>query len=85
MADMELMHTLPRLTVPTLVMCGDEDRLTPPTHAHRIASMLPRLVGLVEMRDTGHMGPLERPQEVSEALRNLVLSSAPEPLRAQAA
>jgi pimeloyl-ACP methyl ester carboxylesterase len=85
MADIDLMDALPRLTVPTLVMCGQQDRLTPPTHARRIADRLPNLVELIELPATGHMGPLERPDEVSHALRKLVMSSAAEPLRAQAA
>jgi pimeloyl-ACP methyl ester carboxylesterase len=71
MADMELHPALARLTVPTLVMAGAEDRLTPPSHARRIASELPQLQALIELPDTGHMGPLERPREVANALKNL--------------
>lgn len=71
LADMELHHTLERLTVPTLVMDGDQDRLTPPSHARRIAGELPALHRLIELPDTGHMGPLERPAEVADALREL--------------
>jgi pimeloyl-ACP methyl ester carboxylesterase len=69
MQDMDLHHVLPRLTVPTLVMAGEDDRLTPPTHARRIAEELPNLHQLVVLPGTGHMGPLERPVEVSDALR----------------
>jgi pimeloyl-ACP methyl ester carboxylesterase len=71
MQDIDLYHVLPRLTVPTLVMAGENDRLTPPTHARRIAEELPDLYELVVLPETGHMGPLERPAEVSEALRRL--------------
>lgn len=71
MADMDLEHALERLTVPTLVMAGERDRLTPPAHARRIAEALPQPAGLIELPATGHMGPLERPAEVAEALRNL--------------
>jgi len=62
---------LQRLTVPTLVLVGSEDRLTPPSHARRIASALPDPVGIVELPLTGHMAPLERPAEVNRWLRNL--------------
>jgi pimeloyl-ACP methyl ester carboxylesterase len=75
MADMDLEHALARLTVPTLVMAGDRDRLTPPAHAHRIAGALPNVTRLIELPDTGHMGPLERPAEVSDALRELAGSA----------
>jgi pimeloyl-ACP methyl ester carboxylesterase len=71
MADMELHHALARLTVPTLVMAGSKDRLTPPAHARRVAEELPQLAELIELPETGHMGPLERPKEVSGALRAL--------------
>ena len=41
MADMELHQALPRLTVPTLVVAGEHDWMTPPAHAKRIATLLP--------------------------------------------
>jgi pimeloyl-ACP methyl ester carboxylesterase len=68
---MELHHALDRLTVPTLVMAGEVDRLTPPSHAHRMAARLPDLTDLIILPATGHMGPLERPAEYSAALRAL--------------
>jgi pimeloyl-ACP methyl ester carboxylesterase len=71
MADMDLDHALERLTVPTLVMAGERDRLTPPAHARRIADAVPKLAELIELPSTGHMGPLERPAEVAAALREL--------------
>jgi pimeloyl-ACP methyl ester carboxylesterase len=71
MADMDLHHALARLTVPTLVMAGENDRLTPPSHARRIADELPQLHELIVLPDTGHMGPLERPAEVARALKKL--------------
>jgi pimeloyl-ACP methyl ester carboxylesterase len=74
MADMDLEHALERLTVPTLVMAGEGDRLTPAAHAERIAARLPQLAGLTVLPETGHMGPLERPAEVSAAVRELAVS-----------
>jgi pimeloyl-ACP methyl ester carboxylesterase len=75
MADMDLEHALERLTVPTLVMAGDKDRLTPAAHADRIAAHLPDLAQLIVLPDTGHMGPLERPAEVSAALHELAVKA----------
>jgi pimeloyl-ACP methyl ester carboxylesterase len=74
LSDMDLWHALARLTIPTLVVAGDRDRLTPPAHARRIAEELPQSAGLIELRDTGHMSPLERPRELSDALRQLALA-----------
>lgn len=71
MSEMDLHHALPRLTVPTIVIASADDRLTPPSHARRIADMLPQLRRLTVLADTGHMGPLERPAEVTEALVEL--------------
>jgi pimeloyl-ACP methyl ester carboxylesterase len=71
MQDMDLYPVLPRLTIPTLVVAGANDRLTPPSHARQIGAELPNLQALVELPETGHMGPLERPREVANALRRL--------------
>jgi pimeloyl-ACP methyl ester carboxylesterase len=71
MSEMSLHHALERLTVPTLVVAGENDRLTPPSHARRIAEMLPNLHKLVVLKGTGHMGPLERPHEVAQELITL--------------
>jgi pimeloyl-ACP methyl ester carboxylesterase len=76
LSDMDLWHALARLTIPTLVIAGDRDRLTPPAHARRIARELPQPAGLIELADTGHMSPLERPRELGDAL--LRLTRAPD-------
>lgn len=82
LADMDLWTAVERLTVPTLVVTGDRDRLTPPAQARRIAESLPQSTGVLELSQTGHMGPLERPVEIAQALAELVASSAPVGTRA---
>jgi len=77
MSEMDLSHALPRLTVPTIVIAGSADKLTPPSHARRIAEMLPQLRRLTVLEDTGHMTPLERPGAVIDALAELA-TLAPE-------
>jgi pimeloyl-ACP methyl ester carboxylesterase len=72
LSRMDLWHAVSRLTIPTLVLAGDQDRLTPPAHARRIAETLPELHALIELADTGHMSPLERPDELTEALVKLL-------------
>ncbi len=76
LSAMDLWHAVANLTVPTLVIAGENDRLTPPAHARRIAEELPDPVGLIELPETGHMGPLERPREIADALRALVRDTA---------
>jgi pimeloyl-ACP methyl ester carboxylesterase len=72
LSDMDLWHAVAKITVPTLVVAGAQDRLTPPSHARRIADTLPHLHALVEMPATGHMAPLERPDELTKALVELI-------------
>jgi pimeloyl-ACP methyl ester carboxylesterase len=79
MSDMDLWHAVAKLTVPTLVVAGARDRLTPPAHAKRITDALPCPAGLIELPDTGHMLPLERPRELATALSRLVAAPARTP------
>ena len=70
-SEIELHEALSRLDVPTVVIAGEMDRLTPPSHARRIAKMLPQLAGLIVLEETGHMAPLERHDAVTAALLEL--------------
>lgn len=82
-SEIDLYHALPRLTVPTLVLAGDRDRLTPQSHAKRIAEAIPQLHRFVVLEQTGHMAPLERPDEVGAALLELAgVCAAPAPVGA---
>jgi pimeloyl-ACP methyl ester carboxylesterase len=79
MVNMDLLDALERITVPTLVLSGRLDRLTPPVHAERIAAALPNLVKLVELPGIGHMGPLESPHELVLALLEVAAASSDSP------
>jgi pimeloyl-ACP methyl ester carboxylesterase len=59
---------LPAIAAPTLVLVGDEDRLTPPEQAREMAGLIPGAT-LVVVPECGHLSTLERPERVSEALR----------------
>jgi pimeloyl-ACP methyl ester carboxylesterase len=61
------------LTVPTLVIGSEHDRLTPISQSHRIARTAPNVVGLVELPG-GHCTMLEQPSEVNRHLRALAES-----------
>ena len=56
------------IDVPTLVVTGTHDRLTPPGAAERIAAGI-KGSELVVMRDVGHMSMLERPHSFNARLR----------------
>lgn len=51
---------LATITVPTLVLVGDEDTLTPPAEAEAIARAVPD-ASLVRIAGAGHLSNLERP------------------------
>lgn len=67
----ELGDALQQLAVPTDVLVGTADRLTPPPQAHRIANVLPQCEGLTELPGIGHMTPLEAPEVVANLIRKL--------------
>jgi pimeloyl-ACP methyl ester carboxylesterase len=66
---LETLAALP--TVPTTVLVGERDRLTPPTCARSIATALPG-AQLIVCPDAGHMLTLERTDEVTSALVDVV-------------
>lgn len=63
--------TLASITVPTLIVVGAEDVITPPSDAR---TMRDGIVGaqLVEIPKAGHMAPLEQPDAVNAALSAFV-------------
>ncbi|GLW33048.1 alpha/beta fold hydrolase [Actinoplanes regularis] len=66
------LDTLAKLgDMPAAVLVGDRDRLTPPACAESITAALPS-AELYVLAGAGHMLPLERPEEVSDALVSIV-------------
>ncbi|CCK29479.1 hydrolase [Streptomyces davaonensis JCM 4913] len=73
---LDLDHGVRELRVPTEVVVGTADRLTPPVHARSLAASLPTCVGLTELPGLGHMTPVEAPELVSARIRELVVAYA---------
>jgi len=65
----ELLPTLAGL--PTLVVVGAEDRLTPPRDAEAMAKGIPG-ARLVVIAEAGHLAPLEQPQVFNGHLRSFL-------------
>ncbi len=65
------LETLAEVRVPSLVVVGEEDVLSPPTDAAMMASALHGAV-VVEIPRVGHLTPVEAPHYVAEALTELV-------------
>lgn len=72
LSDLDLSDALRGLDMPSRVLAGTADRLTPPVHAHRLAAALPACEGLTLLPGVGHMTPLEAPDRVGQTLRGLV-------------
>jgi pimeloyl-ACP methyl ester carboxylesterase len=71
MGAMDLTAGLASIRVPTVVLVGTLDRLTPPEHADVMAAGIPG-ARLVRYEGRGHQLPLEAPDEVAQEIRNLL-------------
>lgn len=58
---------LARVRAPTLVMCGADDRATPPSRSREIVAAVAG-AELVVIEDAGHLSALERPDRVNASL-----------------
>jgi pimeloyl-ACP methyl ester carboxylesterase len=65
---------LGRIQLPTLVVCGTEDRITPPAQSHALAQGIAG-ARLVLIERAGHFPMLEQPQAFNAALRDFLPSS----------
>ena len=59
---------LPDIKVPTIVICGRDDTLTPPARSEEMAAAIPG-ADLLVVAGAGHLAPMERPYAVTRALR----------------
>jgi pimeloyl-ACP methyl ester carboxylesterase/acyl-CoA thioesterase FadM len=66
---------LAAIAVPTLVLVGEEDEVTPPASARRMAAGI-RGARFVSIPAAGHLAPLEQPLAVGRALAEFVDSLA---------
>lgn len=75
LSRLDLRESLKSLRVPTTVLVGSADRLTPPSHAKRLAEALERdghLDRLVELAGVGHMSTVEDAPAVNAEIRRLL-------------
>jgi pimeloyl-ACP methyl ester carboxylesterase len=84
MSRLDLRDSIASLDVPTVVIAGERDRLTPPVHSRRLVDALPA-GAYAELPRIGHMAPIEAPQEVSSDIRALAREHLPESAKGVAA
>lgn len=66
-------HTtlLAKITVPTLIIVGAEDQITPPAEAEKMHRGI-KNSQLVQIPAAGHLSPVEQPDEFNKALKRFI-------------
>lgn len=73
LSELDVSEQVIKLDVPTSVVFGTKDRLTPASaHAQEIADALPKFQGLTTLTGLGHMTPMEAPDVVASVIRQRV-------------
>jgi pimeloyl-ACP methyl ester carboxylesterase len=73
LCELDVTEQVRKLDVPTSVVFGTSDRLTPSAaHAQSICDALPRFEGLTTLTGLGHMTPMEAPDVVSMLIKKRV-------------
>lgn len=67
----DITHRIPRISQPTLIICGEHDRMTPLRQSQFLANSLPK-ARLEVIPEAGHMVMLEKPSEVASVLRRFL-------------
>jgi pimeloyl-ACP methyl ester carboxylesterase len=68
----DLSEHLGKIQVPTLVLVGDEDKMTPERFSEGLAEGIPDAEMMV-ISGAGHMLPLEQPNEVARVVRGFLI------------
>ncbi|HUG66436.1 MAG TPA: alpha/beta fold hydrolase [Pirellulaceae bacterium] len=72
----DMTSELPKIDVPTLVICGEQDAIVTVDEMSSIADALPD-ANFVEVPGAGHMSPLEDPITVNAAIRKFLADAPP--------
>jgi pimeloyl-ACP methyl ester carboxylesterase len=62
---------LSKINIPSLVICGEKDALTPPQVMKAMADKINN-AEFVVIKDSGHMSPIENSEEVNDAIENFL-------------
>ncbi|MFD7921007.1 3-oxoadipate enol-lactonase [Streptomyces sp. NPDC059740] len=76
LATFDVRADLADVTLPTLVLVGRQDPVTPPAHAREIADAVPDAT-LVEVPGAAHLAAVEAPAPVLAALRSHLAADSP--------
>jgi pimeloyl-ACP methyl ester carboxylesterase len=65
--NFDVLDKVREIKLPTLIIVGSADQMTPPKYAHFLLEQIPN-AQLVEIADGGHMVAVEKPSEVAQAV-----------------
>jgi pimeloyl-ACP methyl ester carboxylesterase len=71
LAHADTRAVLPQIAVPTLVLCGEHDPVTPPAVGTRLIGEIPD-VRMVIIPGAGHLGAIEQPERYNAAVRDFL-------------
>jgi pimeloyl-ACP methyl ester carboxylesterase len=71
--NFDVMNRLVEIKVPTCIICGDEDRMTPPRYSEYLSQKIYDAL-LQIIPNTGHMVMIEQPEEVANVLLEFISS-----------
>jgi pimeloyl-ACP methyl ester carboxylesterase len=77
LARLDVQDGLRALDLPTAVVVGTADKLTPLPGVRELAATLPRPLGLTELPGLGHMTPVEDPGTINALIRALTADHVP--------
>jgi pimeloyl-ACP methyl ester carboxylesterase len=75
MTDPSLRGRLEKVTLPTLVVWGDSDRIADPEYGRAFAAAIPGAAFIV-LTETGHVPQIESPDQLLAAIRDFAQTDA---------
>jgi pimeloyl-ACP methyl ester carboxylesterase len=69
--DFDKMNEIDRIDLPTLIVCGEDDVLTPVKYSQYMKERI-RNARMIIIPDAGHSLMLEKPDELNDALRSFI-------------
>jgi len=69
--DFDMMECIKKIRVPTLIICGKDDQLTPVRYSQYLADQIPKAQPRI-IPEAGHMVMLEQPQTVANELSSFL-------------
>ena len=64
---------LPDITCPTLILCGEQDAMTPPKVHQEMADLIPGAL-YHQIADCGHLSSMEQPEAVNRLMREFLVA-----------